>query len=460
MGSKLFFIFLSCVVACSMQSCATFYELNYEFNQYFEQGDLVAAEKALKSNSRVYRKRARFLYYANRGIVDHLVGEYEASNLSFEKAYIYGEDYHRNAAALAASFLTNPNVMDYPGEDHEHLLVLYYKALNYLYMEDPETALVECRRLNNRLNSLSDKYRSDKKYKEDAFVHTLMGLIYDANDDFNNAFIAYRNAYNIYQDDYTRMFGIQAPRQLKEDLLRCAYLTGFYEEVEFFEKEFGMDYEHNPSSNGDLVFLWNNGLGPFKDELSINFVTKENEGGVVFISDEMGWSFPFPLGDGDDDEKDKLTDLEIFRITLPKYVERPLRYESGYLEVGDQKYELELSEDINAIAFQSLQQRLLKELGQSLLRAALKKAVEEAVEEESEGWGLVIGIVNAATEKADTRNWQTIPHSIYYTRVPLSPGQNTINLKSADARFSGNIDTFTFEGGSEKTIFHSYQTLN
>ncbi len=443
-----------------LTSCATYYELNYDFNKYFEAGDLQNAEKALKSNSGGLKKKTRFLYFANRGIVANLIGDYETSNYYFEKAFIYGEDYHKNAADIAASFLTNPNTVAYPGEDHEHLLLLYYKSLNYLYLNDYEAALVECRRLNNRLNELSDKYKSDKKYKRDAFIHTLMGLIYDAQGDFNNAFIAYRNSYNIYKEDYSEFFGLGAPEQLKLDILRTAYLNGFDTEFDFFQNEFGIDYTHNPSQTGELVFFWNNGLGPVKDEWSINFVTEENEGGVVFVNDEYGWSFPFPLY-GEEDDEDKLTDLEIFRITLPKYVERTPQFSEGYLMVNERSYDLELAEDINAIAFKSLEQRILLELGRSLLRAAIKKAIEEAVEEESEGWGFVIGVVNAATEKADTRNWQTIPHSIYYSRIPLNEGENKVRLRATTGNnLYRDIQQFSFEGISGKTLFHAYQTLN
>src|SRR5690606_26879271 len=100
--------------------------------------------------------------------------------------------------------------------------------------------LVECKRMNIRLNQLSDKYKSDNKYKRDAFIHLLMGIIYDANKDYNNAFIAYRNALEVYQTDYQKMFNLGPPEQLKQDLLRTAYLSGFNEELARFEKDLGM----------------------------------------------------------------------------------------------------------------------------------------------------------------------------------------------------------------------------
>ncbi len=83
---------------------------------------------------------------------------------------MFGEDYHINYLNEAASYLTNPNFTVYRGEDHEHLMVLYFKAINFLKLNRPEEALVECRRLSIRLNQLSDKYVSEQKFQRDAFI--------------------------------------------------------------------------------------------------------------------------------------------------------------------------------------------------------------------------------------------------------------------------------------------------
>ena len=140
-------------------SCATYYQLNYEFNQHYANGDLEAAGKLLDKNKKQAKDKSRFLYFVNQGLVNTQLGNYEESNEWFEKAFLFGEDYQMNYANVAASFLVTPNTVTYRGEDHEHLLLLYYKAINYLKLSDYDAALVECRRLNNRLQVLSDKYR-------------------------------------------------------------------------------------------------------------------------------------------------------------------------------------------------------------------------------------------------------------------------------------------------------------
>lgn len=453
--------YLALGVCILLSSCATFYEINYEFNQNFEQGNIEAANDILDKNKKKLSKKTSFLYYANKGVVSAMLEDFETSNQHLEQAYIFGEDYRQNYLNVAASFLVNPNLIEYPGEDHEHLLLLYYKAINYLKLGDNEAALVECRRLNNRLNALGDKYKSENKYKRDAFINNLMGIIYDADGDYNNAFIAYRNAYNIYIDDFSTLFGVSAPEQLKMDLLRTAYLLGFNTELRQYEKEFDIKYQHQTNDNGEVVFFWHNGLGPVKDETSINFtVVKGGPGIVTFANEDRGFSFPFPYQYDPESGGTKLTDIDIFRVTFPKYVERPRTHGGATLMLGETRKDLDRAENINAIAFKTLEQRMILEMSKSLLRVALKKAAEQSIQKENEGLGFVVGLINAATEKADTRNWQTIPHSIYYTRMPLKRGQNEVTLKlRPEGTGLVKTESFEFTGQKGKTLFHTYQTL-
>ncbi|UXX78636.1 hypothetical protein N7E81_14840 [Reichenbachiella carrageenanivorans] len=445
---------------CFLLSCATYYQMNLVFNQDFESGRMEEAEKVLEQNKKAANSKEKFLYFLNRGTVAAMLGKPEESNQYFEKAFIYGEDYRTNYFNEAGAFVINPTVIEYKGEDHEHLLLLYYKALNYLKMGDRESALVECRRLNERLLKLNEKYKSDARYKRDAFIHNLMGLIYDADQDYNNAFIAYRNAYNIYKEDYVTMFAVPAPEQLKKDILRTAYLIGFNDELDRFEKEFNMKYVPSRNSGGDLVFLWNNGLGPVKDEFSINFTVVHGESGMVtFNNADMNMSFPFWLDSDDEESNGNLSDLEFYRVTIPKYNERMPVFHEASLVVDDQTYKLEKAEDINKIAFYSLNQRMGLELSKSLLRLAIKKAAEKQLREESEGWGAALGVFNAMTEKADTRNWQTIPHTIYYTRATLPEGTSTTRLHIGSGSEPVQNHEFKFDMKKGETIFHTFFSL-
>jgi hypothetical protein len=448
----------TCVLAFGLSACATYYQKHFDFNSEFEHGDLTQALETLKKRESEGEGKTRFLYNVNKGLVLSILGDYEESNTYFEKAFIFGEDYRINYIAEATSYFSNPNVTAYRGEDHEHLMVLYFKAINFIKMNKPEEALVECRRLNIRLNQLNDKYVSEEKFQRDAFIHTLMGIIYQSTKDYNNAFIAYRNAVEVYEGEYAKMFGIQIPVQLKKDLLNTAWWTGFPDEFEKYKAKFEMHDFAVSKPEAELVFFWHNGLGPVKDEWSINFVIRQgSDNTMVFANSELGLNFSFVVTESKD--RSDLAKLEVFRVAFPRYRERGLYFHAAHLEVDSNAYVLELGENINKVAFLSLKQRMLQEFGKGLLRAALKKATEHSLRKEDDRLGAVIGIVNAITEKADTRNWQTLPHSIFYSRVPLKEGVNPVKftLQSNNQR---NIDyNFSYTAKKGQTLFHTFSSL-
>ncbi|GJM61320.1 hypothetical protein [Persicobacter diffluens] len=454
--------FFALLFILGLTSCATYYQINQKFNAEFESGKISQAEKTLSSDKKGEEGRNRFLYLVNMGVVNSLMGNYDLSNDYFEKAYVFGEDFKKNYGQEALAMVSNPMVTTYPGEDHEHLLLLYYKALNYLMMGDTEKALVECRRLDIRQYALSDKYKSEAKYRKDAFVHTLMGICYDADRDYNNAFIAYRNAYEIFKNDYKKLFNLEAPYQLKEDLIRTALLSGFPDEADQYRKAFNIDYQlpkNYRKQQGELVFFWNNGLGPVKAEWSVNFTLGNNAGMVTFANQDLGMNFAFPYSPGK--EGNDLSNLQFVRVAFPKYVERPAAFQGAQLVGNGETYPLNKVEDVNAIAFKTLQERMLLEFSKSLLRVAIKKSAEYAVRQENENAGFAVGILNALTEKADTRNWQTIPHTIYYSRVPLNEGVNEfdLNIQSSVGPQMNQKHHFKFEGSPRKTVFQTFYSL-
>lgn len=443
-------------------SCLTHYQLNSQFYKSFENGNFAQAQKSLENDKKGPIGKSKLIYHLNQGLVHQMLGQYDRSNQFFEQAYILGEDYQKNYLNEILAYFVNPLVVDYRGEDFELLMIHYYKALNFLSLGDKEKALVECRRMNIKLQAMSDKYSSENRYKRDAFIHTLMGLVYDANKDYNNAFIAYRNAVEIYQNDYKKLFNIDVPDQLKHDLLRTAYLMGFREELQLYEREFGMAYQKDTPNNGALVFLWHNGFGPIKTEWSINFAINRFDSRVVFVNDQFGLNFPFPLEvqkDKDGKKIDPLGGLSVIRVAFPKYMERPPYFRTAELSAPGITKTLELAEDLNAIAQKTLQERMVLELSKALLRLAIKKGEEALLrKEDKEGLASLLSIINAATEQADTRAWQAIPHSIYYTRMSLPAGASKVTLHTKAPGGVRDFDfNFNIEGG--ETVFHNFHSL-
>lgn len=440
--------------------CRTYYQRQQDFHGHFQQGRLEEAARVLGNDRAAGNRRVRLLYLMNQGVVQHLLGNYAESNTMFEEAYILGEDFRRQYGDEALALLINPRVTEYRGEPFELLMVHYYKAMNYIQLGNMDAALIECRRLNIALNALGDRYSSTNKYRRDAFIQNLMGIIYDASGDFNNAFIAYRNALEIYQDDYLRLFDVSAPEQLKRDLLRAAHRTGFGDQLAYYEDRFGMTFTPEQQDGaGELVFFWKNGLGPVKDELNIVFTIVRGSGGQVhFVNQEMGLSFPVASG-GESDGS--LGDLRVVRVAFPRFLQRQPVYTSARLVSDEQTMSLELAQDLNAIAFQSLEDRMLKEMGQAILRLAIRQAAEQRIRKEDETLGAIFGLLGAVAEQADTRNWQTLPHSVYYARITIPQGKTDLQLELMlpDGSVARSLE-LTTEIQQGRTSFVNFHTLS
>jgi uncharacterized protein len=449
------------LLAICLTSCATYYQANLGFNKEFESGNLTGALQTLKNQAGHATGKDRFLYFVNKGLVLSMMGQYEESNQFFENAYLFWEDYKVDYFREGASYLVNPTITTYRGEDHEHLILLYYKALNYLKMQKKEDALVECRRLNIRLQQLSDRYSSDNKYRQDAFINNLMGIIYDADKDYNNAFVAYRNAWDAYKNEYETMFQLAAPHQLKLDLLRTAQLSGLNGELEDYKNQFNMpDYKYVPNDGGELIFFWHNGLAPYKAEWGINFfIDHGGSNDLILYNTEMGLSYRFPKSNYSQSDLNGLARIEFFHVAFPKYIERLPYFHEAYLEANGVKYNLEMTENINKIAFKVLEERMGHEFSKALMRVALKKASEYSLRKEDKTMGALLGIFNTLTERADTRNWQTLPHSIYYARVPLSVGQTTITLNLKGSPQQHAEQAFTYDVKKGQVLYHTFSSL-
>ncbi|TRX70592.1 COG3014 family protein [Carboxylicivirga sp. M1479] len=455
MKLKIFALFFTILLV----GCATYYEKTIKLQSLIASGQFEAAEKELAKDTKGEEGKNRYLYFCNRGVVSFMNGQYEMSNEYFNKADYYVEDFSKSLGNEALALVTNPMVKPYRPEDFEAVLVHFYKALNYIYLKDYEGALVECRRVNIVLQKLNERYKKNKnKYTRDAFAHCMMGLVYEAAGNTNDAFIAYRNALEIYEEDYKELFGLDVPDQLKQDLLRTAHSLGFGSELEFFENKFGLNYEPEEADKGHLVFFWLNGFGPVKDEWSINFTnTGYNDGWVTLANDEHGLSFPIYIGNKSRNDQAAFKNLSFLRVAFPKYRERKPIFSQAAISANGQEFPLQLGEDINAVAYQCLNDRMLREMASGIARLATKKALEEVARNENENLGAIVSIVNAMTEKADTRNWQSLPYSISYCRVPLDEGMNSVQLKTSGKM--NNSVPFNFNIKKNQTTFFAFHNL-
>lgn len=436
-------------------SCGSYNQKIQKYYSQMEAGRFNNAFRTLDDIKFLQKPRNLFLYYAEKGRMAHLMGLYDSSNRFLNEADRIAEIRYKDAADVTKGTILNPMMQTYRGEPFERFMLHYYKALNYTYLGRTEEALVEARRISLATNDQMDQTNEkENRYSRDAFSLNLQGIIYESAGDMNNAFISYRNAVETYltQKDST-WYGVTIPQQLKEDLLRTAHANGFNTEQERFEKIFGMAYDPSRTpEGGSLVVFMESGRAPVKEEENLFFSLVKGAGGAFFFTDPTGaFNIPFDVARYNNNSTD-IGDLRTFRVALPKYMVTSSTPSDGIISLNEQRYQPEMVQNINAVAIETMKERRLKDITAALTRLAIKKLAESGAraasesiaksnskkkdgnkkEENAEAVGAAVGLLFQAlafaSEKADTRNWQSLPAFIEYTRIPLQKGPNKLSI--------------------------------
>ena len=423
-------LFIASATSAMISSCqSSFYASTYSFNQQYEQRNYDAAITEL-NNTKLLKKRKRnlVLYYLNYATLLQLKGDYNNSITYFNLAdHLIAENNSLTFTDAALAIATNSMKTTYHTESFEQIMLHYYQALNYISINNYEDAIVECKKINEELEKLDD-YRKDngKHYTHDAFGHYIMGILYETIGDNNNAFIAYRNALNIYDGDYTTLYSTPAPASLKTAAIRTAYATGFKQDAQEFEKKYNTIYKAN-NNTGHLIVLIEDGNSPVKTEHLFNFTKGSGNGVLTYASDDGSINVPVFLPQKSAQDA-SLSDIKTITMTLPKYTLRTKQLPSSNYNIDGRIYMASTVENLNKIAPQSLKDRYWRELGTAILRVGAKQALSSAVSKQNELAGLAISVTQAFSEKADTRNWQTLPACIRIIDIEIEAGTHTITL--------------------------------
>lgn len=399
---------LSLLVLVLLGGCSGYRHTLEVCFQRTSSGRYAEAFAILEKSPLAGNKRNRLLYLMEKGTLLRLQGEYLKSNEVFEEADLLVEElFTRSLSAEGFSFLTSDNVIPYAGEDYESAYLNYLKALNYLDHGDLEEALVESRRVDEKLNYYSDSYGGKNVYREDAFLRLLTGLIYEAEGDSNNAFIAYRKSLESYRA-YRKKYGVEVPGLLWGRLLTAAHRTGFTKEYDFYLQE-ARDAGVEPELGGPVVAI----------VVNVGFIPVKHEVAAFFPTDQE-----FPV-----------------KLTLPEFRDRSRSDISPQLLVDGRRAALEQTQNLSAVARQSLEDKKGRIIAKMIARAVAKQLVAKKAEKELGALaGFTAQMAALLTEQADLRSWTTLPGEVRLAVVPLPPGAHTVNLNYRDCRESRTIE--------------------
>ena len=219
----------------------------------------------------------RLLYLLDRGLIAHYQSRYRQSNTFFEEAERLADQlFARSVSRELTSLITTDAVKHYRGEEFELVFIHYYRALNYWYLGFPEDALVESRKANLKLAYLASSADSEANYRNDAFIHYMTGLFYEATGELNDAYVSYINAAKAYEF-YEMAFELPPPKSLKSDIIRVdrALHRSVTPHIRFASAT--LDDLDTASRNGELILFSEIGFVPRKAEQEIDFPLFSND---------------------------------------------------------------------------------------------------------------------------------------------------------------------------------------
>ena len=276
-------------------------------------------------------------------------------------------------------------------------------------------------------------------YKNDAFIHYITGLFYEATGELNDARVSYQHAQDAYSH-YEKKFHTAPPQTVAEDLEQVnSMLNGEGPDMRF--ASLAIPPFVPPVGNGELVIFSEIGFIPRKVQEEIDLPIyeedikrgKDDKISSVATKISRRRHRVYPIRDVD----------YWLRITLPKYEAITPRTKRIFIRAGDRTVQTQIAQNYAAIAKTSLQNHYPKIMIRTIARGFAKYLAHLKAKDENEVLGFFVNLFNISTEIADTRSWVSLPHNIQIGRLELPPGTHTITLEALDTN-GYIIETQTF----------------
>lgn len=371
---------------CLLSSCATYPTQNLPALSAFYNGDFEKSALTLEKPSQEDTKD-QLLYLLDRGMALQLSGRYKDSYKDFLKADKMSEvkDY-TSLSTEAATLFTSDNIKQYKGEDFEKVLISAYLAIDYLLNGEFEDALVECRRVNEKLYKY--KYEAKRDYEQNPFARYLSAVIWEASGKLEDAYIDYKE---------TAKLAPEFP-YLKYDLMRLSKQLSRPEDLKIWNKRYGdleVPSRKEESKNGEVILIYQQGKSAVKQ--------------------------PNPASP-----------------RFPKFFPRYSQTQSARLEIAGAG-SAQLSEKIYSVsdvAIKTLDDAYADLIAKRAVGIAAKAVVADQVRQKNELLGMLTWIGLNAIDQADIRHWSTLPESLQFIRMHIPPGAHKVKVLGLDS--SGN----------------------
>jgi hypothetical protein len=411
LAAGLFFLFFSCASGNPYRQADSLAQRG----EYRE--SLALIEKDKKT---LYRDKDAVLYYLDAGMLNHYIADYRRSTeLLQEGERAIEAAYTKSITMEISTYITNDTAQEYAGEDYEDIYINTFNALNYYHEDDLEDAMVEIRRMNNKLGFLASKYGiiMDNMQKQALSEGAEVPPDPSAGQTtFTNSALARYLGMLFYRGN-----GKLDDARIDRDQVRLAFANN--PSVYSYPVPGSLDDELAvPAGKARFNVIAFSGSAPVKEEEVIRIL---------------------------------IPNSRYIKIALPVMTSRPsvvnrieVRFDSG------ESFDLELLEDIGAIATETFRERAHLAYLKAVLRGTIKgvaSSVMSGVGDEVGGnAGTVLALLSIGTqvfaeasEKADLRISRYFPAKAYVGGITLDPGLYSYSI----IYYSGNrvVDSYRRE---------------
>ncbi len=429
------------------------------------------AEKIIKKAKKSeYGKKNRLLYYLNLGWVYHLSGDTKSAEELFTEAdRTIGEQFTKHTSDDVASVIGNDNNLPFRGEDFEKIMLTIIRTLDYSFANNLEDARVEVLKIDDRMKFLASQKNKKSTYTEDALAHYLSALIYEVDNEDNDAYISYLKAYKFYKKyqakygieylksrylsgstynkkyvnsyitDYARSYQLRIPSFIKQSLKRLMKEYANDSDLTMLEKELA-DVKEVPNSEykkmGQFIFVHYNGYAPKK--VPVRFRINPSRYGRGDITSSIDMEYP-------------TFRLRYHHIAYAK------------ININGNTYITDIVEPIDRIAVVDLMDRIggiwAKMIARRIAKYAASQVAGAATGDKT--FALLGNFASNLSEQADLRSWRIIPAEIGMVPISLPPGtyNATVTFHSLSGAILDKTTINNIKISPNKKVFKMYRTV-
>jgi len=392
-------------------ACATYQSKVADSRSLLASGRFEEALAQLKTLAETESKD-QLVYLLDYATALKIAGRHSEAQKEFIRADKLTEQLdYVSVSQVAAATLTSEDQLSYKGESYEKLLINAMNALSFVAEGKGEAALIEARRINEKVMKIRSNGRED--YEPNPFAHYLAALLWESEKNYDSAYIEFERAYKADPS----IPGLHA------DLIRMSKLARRNETYKKWKDQFPGEKE-NPEwyqkGYADLVVIVEQGWGPRKD----------------FSNSD----YRFPM-------------------LVPVYSET----QSTRVEVtGRTQATTQAVYNVTQAAMETYQKDVAWMIARKIGSTIAKDLLAERIRQENQALGLVAWVVMRASDRADLRHWSTLPQSIQVARFRLTSGEYDLvlqGLNSGGGPTADRLDLRNVHLKSGQMRFISWRTL-